>query len=151
MEESKHIQKQRNVSIEEPPLKKDENRQPYGSTRSVSPETREENEELFRGSYRGKNFFQFLSPLHPHVARIRVERIYWESWHTVCLAVLLAAFGTMLASIGLYYLITGEDCVRGAVMLLISVVPSSPGFYALYVLYKYVRCCKGYNLYLFPR
>lgn len=119
--------------------------------RDVSPETREEQHFYYNKPYRGAWFFRFLNPVQPNRARLRVERLYWESWHTFCLAVFLTCFGSMLWITGMCFIyLETMFSTRGWVMLSAALLPMIPGYYTLFVIYKYICCCKGYSLSLFP-
>eukprot|EP00796_Vickermania_ingenoplastis_P006008 gene6008-4313_t len=112
--------------------------------RGDSPETQQEKKIFYAEKYRGASFFTWLNPTNPHRSRLRVERLYWESWHTLCLAFFLTAFGTTLALIGLYFALYTADRGRGWSMMGVSALPILPGYYSLFVIYK-VKICAQRN------
>lgn len=119
------------------------------NSRSRSPETREENEVFYRkgSGYNGEYLFSLLCPSDPHLARLRIERLYWERWSSFCLAIFLMGVGTSFFFMGLELWVTGNrNAFRSWCMMISSLFPIIPGYYTLFFIYKYVRCCKGYTL-----
>lgn len=120
-----------------------------GNSRSTSPETREENEILYRrGShYKGEFLFNLINPCNPHRVRLNIERLYWEHWNSLCLAIFLAGVGTSFFLMGLEFWLTGSRAAASAwCMMVVSFLPIIPGYYTLHYIFQYVRCCKGYSL-----
>lgn len=128
----------------------------YRSTvakRSTSPDTIEEKVLFYsNASSNGMWFFKLLNRSHPDRVRLRIERLYWEHWHSLSLAVTLSVMGSLLAGLSFYFIaVVGKaEYERGFAMLLVALVPGLPGFYILFIIFMYLRCCKGYSLAMLP-
>ncbi|CCW68130.1 unnamed protein product [Phytomonas sp. Hart1] len=110
----------------------------------------EEEEELFYSlpsGYPCKNFFRFLSSAS-HDVRIRIERIYWNSWSSAVRSILLSGFGIIFLILGLLCLFSLRDAPRGFVILFLALLLCVPGFYSLHVLLMHLCGYTNYSYHL---
>eukprot|EP00759_Apiculatamorpha_spiralis_P018061 PhF_6_TR24301/c0_g1_i1/m.33739 len=102
-----------------------------------------------KGAEPGSMFF-WLNPSNPYKARKRVGNLYWKAGRRFAMAFFLLLFGITFLIIGITCMCVCDDFDRGVAFFIIGLLLFTPGSYASYILFCYLRCHKGYSWKLLP-